>query len=352
MMLVKPTIMLGRRAQRGASKHWATPVLRYAIALCVIAFSTNGWAEPVKLRISFAATSQYVPLIPLAPKELYKHYGKTYVVEPVFIAGSGPAMTALAAGELALGALGPQSFANAMIEAKLDLRGVAQVLTTDYPGYTGGQYWCRAPIAKVEDMVGKTVAINARGSAPDAALRAHMTKHGVKDTNYQVIEMPFPAALPALLSKRVDCAVLVAPWQFQMVGKPDFHKVFALADVLGPSETAVWTATTEFVAKNRAVLVDFVEDHIRFRRWTLDPKTHPEAVKLAAQHDKRPPEDLAWIFTTRDNYHHPDAKIDVARFQKNLDDLHRLGVTPGTIDAKKHIDSTIVEDALKRLKTN
>jgi NitT/TauT family transport system substrate-binding protein len=281
-------------------------------------------AEPTKLRISYAATSQYVPLIPLAPKELYRHYGKSYVVEPVFIPGSGPAMTALAAGELQLGALGPQSFANAMIEAKLDLRGVAQVLTTDYPGYTGGQYWCRDPIAKVQDMVGKTIAINTRGSAPDAALRAHMAANGVKDTSYQVVEMPFPAALPAILSKRVDCAVLVAPWQFEMEGKPEFNKIFVLADVLGPSETAVWTGTADWVAKNRAVLIDFVEDHIRFRRWTLDPKTHPEAVKLAAQHDKRPPETLSWIFTTRDNYHHPDAKIDVERFQKNLDDeIHR-----------------------------
>jgi ABC-type nitrate/sulfonate/bicarbonate transport system substrate-binding protein len=259
-------------------------------------------------------------------------------------------MTALAAGELQLGALGPQSLANAVITAKLDdLRAVVQVLTTDYPGYTGGQYWCRDPIAKPEDMKGKTIAINARASGPDAALRAHLEKHGVKDGEYQVVEMPFPAALPAILSKKVDCAVLVAPWQFQMEGRTDFHKIFTLADVLGPSETAVWTGKADWIAKNRAALVDFVEDHLRFRHWALDPKTQPEAAKLAAQHDKQPVENLSWIFTTRDNYHEPNGRIDVARFQKNVDDLARLKVTPGTVDAKKYIDTSIVEDAVKRL---
>jgi NitT/TauT family transport system substrate-binding protein len=324
----------------------------FAVALAAFAaLAGAARAEPVKIRISFAATSQFVPLIPLAPTALYKHYGKSYVVEPVFIAGAGPAMTALAAGELQLGALGPQSLANAVITAKLDdLRAIVQVLTTDYPGYTGGQYWCRDPVTKPQEMRGKTIAINARGSGPDAALRAHLAAHGVKDTEYQVVEMPFPAALPAILSKRVDCAVLVAPWQFQMEGRPEFHKIFTLADVLGPSETAVWTGKADWIAKNRAVLVDFVEDHLRFRHWALDPKTQPEAAKLAAQHDKQPVENLSWIFTTRDNYHEPNGRIDVARFQKNVDDLARLKVTPGTLDAKKYIDTSIVEDAVKRLR--
>jgi hypothetical protein len=35
--------------------------------------------------------------------------------------------------------------------------------------------------------------------------------------------------------------------------------------------------------------------------------------------------------------------------QKNIYDLHRLGILPGTIDAKKHTDMTLIAEAKKRL---
>ena len=253
-------------------------------------FSATATAAPLTLRIQYAATSQFVPLIPLAPKALYRHYGKSYVVEPKFMIGAGPALTALMANELELAALNPQSMVNAVVTAKLDLRAIVQVLATDMPGYSGGQYWCHDPIKKAEDMRGKTIAINSRGSSPEAAARAYLARFGMKDTDYQFVEMPFSASLPALDSKRVDCAVLVSPWSIGMDKKPGYNKIFGLVDVLGPSESVVWTGKPDWIAKNRAALVDFVEDHIRFRRWALDPKTQPEAAKLAAQVDKQPVE--------------------------------------------------------------
>src|SRR6185436_18915436 len=100
-------------------------------------------AEPLKIRLQYAASSQFVPIIPLAPPELYKHYGKSYVVEPVFMAGAGPALTAYAAGELQLAALNPQTTVNAVVTAKLELAAIAQVLSTDVPGYSGGAFYCR-----------------------------------------------------------------------------------------------------------------------------------------------------------------------------------------------------------------
>ena len=325
------------------------------LALIAVALATAGWgsaiAEPLKLRIQFAATSQFVPLIPLAPKELYRHYGQSYVVEPKFMIGAGPALTALMANELELAALNPQSMANAVVTAKLNLRAIVQVLATDMPGYSGGQYWCREPIKKAEDMRGKTIAINSRGSSPEAAARAYLARYGMNDTDYQFVEMPFSASLPALETKRVDCAVLVSPWSIGMDKRPGYTKIFGLADVLGPSESVVWTGKPDWIAKNRAALVDFVEDHIRFRKWALDPKTQPEAAKLAAQFDKKPAEQESWIFTNDDNWHHPEGWINVERFQKNVDDLAKLGVTPGVIDAARYIDNSIQQEALARLKS-
>src|SRR5262245_41177203 len=129
-------------------------------------------AEPLKLRMQYgSATGQFVPVIPLAPKEIYRHYGKSYVVEPIFMAGSGPALTALAAGEIDVGGQSPQGLANAVTEGKLDLRAFAQVLSSDMPGWNETRFWAKDPIRVPADLKGKIIAVNARNSSNDAGVQ-------------------------------------------------------------------------------------------------------------------------------------------------------------------------------------
>ena len=326
-----------------------------ACVLALLATVTAGpvHADPLKIRIQYATVGQFVPLIPVAPKELYKHYGKSYVVEPVFMAGAGPALTAFAAKDLDLAALNPQSLGNAVATGQLNAVGIVSVLTTDVKGYKGGEYWCQDPIKKIEDIRGKTIAINTRGSTPEAAARILLERHGMKSgVDYQPVEMPFPASLPALESKRVDCAVMVSPWVNIVATRPGLNKVFSIGDVFGETESTSWFGRPDWIKEHRAALVDFVEDHIRFRHWAQDPKTQPEAVKLAAQVAKQSPEALSFLWTHNDNYHEPNGLMSVARFQRNLDDLYKYGLISGKVDAKSHIDTSIVEEAMGRLKIN
>ena len=326
---------------------------RLLALLLAIAASWPAQAEPLKIRIQYATLGQFVPLIPVAPKELYKHYGTSYVVEPVFMAGTGPALTAFAAKELDLAALNPQTLGNAVASGQLNAIGIVSVLTTDVEGYKGGEYWCQDPIKKIEDIRGKSIVINTRGSTPEAAARILLERHGMQPgKDYQPVEMPFPASLPALESKKVDCAVLVAPWVNVVAKRPGLNLVFKIGDVFGETESTSWFGRPDWIKENRAALVDFVEDHIRMRRWCLDPKTQPEAVKLAAQVGKQSTEALSYLWTHDDNYHEPNGLMSVARFQRNLDDLQKYGMISGHVDAKSHIDTSIVEEAMGRLKIN
>jgi NitT/TauT family transport system substrate-binding protein len=321
-----------------------------AIALFA-ALASGAQAEPLKIRMQYgSASGQYVPILPLVPKEIYKHYGKSYVVEPHSMAGAGPALTALAAGELDLAGLGPQTISTAVVTAKLDLRAIVQVLSSDVPGWNKNEFWAKPPITKVEDLRGKIIAVNSRNSATDAALHVAMKRLGMQDNvDYQLAEMRFPAILPALETGRVHAGFLIQPFSI-MAAEKGYKPIFSTGDAFGPNETVTWTGQAEWIAKNRAVLVDFVEDHILFRRWALDPKTRMEAVKLVAQVDKTSPDALAgWLYTTKDNYRHPEGLIDVARFQKNVNDLADAGVAPGKIDATKYVDTSIVKEAAARL---
>ena len=93
-----------------------------------------------------------------------------------------------------------------------------------------------------------------------------------------------------------------------------------------------------------------IEDNIRARQWLYDPKNHDAVVKIVSAVTKVPEESFrGWVFTQKDTYRSMDASFDVDLLQKNMDDLHKLGITPGTIDVKKHSDLSMVAEAKKRL---
>ncbi len=329
-------------------------LLAVAAAFCVQLVGGTVAAEPVRIRIQYASVSQFVPLIPYAPKGLYKHYGKSYVVEPTFMAGAGPALTAFAAGDLELAALNPQTLGNAVVTGKLKLKAIVEVLSTDLPGHASAQYVCRADEVKtIADLKGKTIGINVRGSTPEAAARVFLAQHGMQPgRDYQPVEMRFNVALAALDAKRVDCAVLVPPWVNFAAARKDLRPVFAVGDVFGPTESTSWVGRPDWIAAHRAALVDFVEDHIRLRHWCLDPKTHGEAVALAAKIGKQPLKAISFVWTDKDNYHDPNGLIDEKRYQKNLDDLYKYGLIKAKVDANKYIDTSIVREAMARIHMN
>jgi NitT/TauT family transport system substrate-binding protein len=309
-------------------------------------------AEPLKLRIHWATTpGHWAPLIAKFPNSVQVHYGKSYIVEPIFIAGSGPALQALAAGELELAGLSPQSIAIATNEAKLPVTVIGQQFSTDVPGWAGSSFWVRkGEIAKVEDLKGKVIGVNARGSTIDAAARTMLLKHGMEDgKDYQIVELRFPAQLAALKSKRVDLAILLRQWEGEAKKDPTITPLFSMGDALGPSETITWVGKADFVAKNRAALVDFIEDNIRARRWAASKEGHPEAVKIAAEVTKRPVSEMEYAFTREDNYYEPNATVNVERLQKNIDDLLKIKLLDKSIDAKKHVDLSIAKEAAARV---
>ena len=78
-------------------------------------------SKPLKIRISWSVTPQHMtPLIPKIPMEVYRHYGKSYVVKPVRLRGSGATHTALAAKEIDIAGFNFVSFAKGILNAKQD----------------------------------------------------------------------------------------------------------------------------------------------------------------------------------------------------------------------------------------
>ena len=234
-----------------------------------------------------------------------------------------------------------------------DLRVIADEFQDGNPGYFSNQFVVLAdgPIKKVEDLKGKVIASNAAGSAVDIAMRAMLRKHGLEDKrDYTVIEAPFPAMRAMLGEKKVDLVPAVLPFALDPELKKISRVLFTTEDAVGVSQFSMWTARKGFIDKNRAAMVDFMEDTLRIVHWYLDPANHKAAMEICGRLVKQPPERFSWVFTNEDNYRDPDMKPDLAALQRNVDLTRDMGFIKASFDVSKYTDLGLVEEAAKRLK--
>jgi sulfonate transport system substrate-binding protein len=309
---------------------------------------------PVKIRVAWVAPLANWGSILLEKKDLAKHFGKSYVMEPVRFAGTPPMITALATGELEIADLAYSTLALAIQNAGIDdLRIIADDFRDGVPGYYSQEFFVLkdGPIRKVEDLKGKVIATNAIGSAVDVATRAMLHKHGLEDKrDYTVIEAPFPTMRAMLAEKKADLIPGVLPFSLD----PELRKIgtplFKQSDAIGVTQMIVWAARKSFTDKNRAAMVDFMEDTLRIVRWYLDPANQKEAAEIAARITKQPAERFGWLFTKQDCYRDPNMLPDLDALQKNVDMTRDLGFVKSSLDVRKYADLSIVEEAAKRLK--
>jgi len=143
---------------------------------------------------------------------------------------------------------------------------------------------------------------------------------------------------------------LVQPFVNNTKLKEDGKVLFGQSDALGVTQMIVWTARESFIDKNRAAMVDFMEDMLRIVHWYLDPKNHDEAAKIASTITKVPPERFGWLFTKADNYRDANLMPNLDALQKNVDATRELGFVKKPIDIRKYADLSVLQDAVQRLK--
>jgi NitT/TauT family transport system substrate-binding protein len=207
------------------------------------------------------------------------------------------------------------------------------------------------PIKGAQDLKGKVVASNAAGSAVDVAMRAMLRKQGLEDKrDYTVLETPFPTMRAMLAEKKVDMIPGVLPFSLDPELRKIARPLFLQREAIGETEMLVWAVRKPFIDRNRAAMVDFMEDTLRIVRWYLDPANQKAAAEIASNVTKQPAERFGWLFTDKDYYRDPDMLPNLEALQKNLDMTTDLGFVKGKVELAKHLDLSIVKEAAARSK--
>jgi sulfonate transport system substrate-binding protein len=311
-------------------------------------------AEPLKIRIAWVVTpAQLTPFL-FSKKAIFKHYGKSYTVDPIRFRGSAPQITALAAGELDVAAFSYSAFALAIQNAGMkDLKAIADVFQDGVGNHYSVEYMVGpdSPIKSITDLKGKRLADNGIGGAVDVAMRKHLHANGLEDKrDYTVIEIRFPNMGAALMEGRVDMIGTLIPFA-PGVKKKGARVLFTMKDAMGPSQMIFWAARQPYLDKNKAALKDFFEDHQRALRWFLDPKNRKEALQIIANFTKRKVDFYeSWVFTDKDFYRDPRGRVNVEALTNNVKAQRDLGFLKIDIDVPAHVDNSFVEEAAMRLK--
>jgi sulfonate transport system substrate-binding protein len=309
--------------------------------------------QPVKIRAGWiTAPASLVPLL-FAKPGIAKHYGKSYTFEPIYFASSTLQITAISTGELDLAGFGYTSFPLAIQNAGLsDLRIIADEIQDGAPGYYSTPFFVRrdAGINALADMKNKVVVTNGFGSAVDIVMRTALRRAGLEDKrDYTMIEAPFPTHKAILKERKADLAVGVLPFSYDPELNEFAKPLFTTQSSLGRIALSFWAARKGFIDKNRAALVDLLEDYGAVLRWLYDPANNKDAVALTAGFLKRPPAAFdGWLFTKRDFYRDLDGKPDLKVVQESIDKVKEVGFIKETIDVPKFADLSLIEEASKR----
>jgi sulfonate transport system substrate-binding protein len=329
---------------------------RIAITIAVAAaLAGSAGAEPVKIRAGWVvAPASLVPVL-FAKQGLAKHHGKSYTLEPVYFGASPPQITALSVGELEIAALGFSSFPFAVQNAGLtDLRIIADEIQDGGKDNFSTHYMVKkdSGIQTVADLKGKVLATNGVGTGVHMAMRAMLLKSGLQDRrDYTVIEAPFPTMKAVLLEGKADMIVTTTPFVFDPELQAKARTLFNQRDAMGISELSFWAARDGFIAKNRAAMVDLLEDSLRAVRWYLDPANRQEAIDIIAKLLKQPPARFeSWIFTSNDFYRDRDGLVNLDALQNNIKLMRELGIINADLDAASYVRLDLVREAAQRLK--
>jgi ABC-type nitrate/sulfonate/bicarbonate transport system substrate-binding protein len=327
-----------------------------ACAVAMLLGSVGANADPLNIRISWVAVPNNLPPLFMAKPQMMQHAGKSYTVDPIRFPGTPQSVAALASGDLDIALLTFSSFPLAIQNAGLqDLRVISDEFIDGFPGYYSAEFMVLkdGPVKTIKDLKGRVVAINVRGGGTDMALRAITRKDGLQEKrDYTELEVAFANMKAVLLDRKADLIGLGVP---AMSTDPTLREVattlFTQRDALGATAQVIWVARSGFLDKNRAALLDFMEDALRSRRFYTDPANHREVVDIVAGVTKLPPQQLEpWLFTKNDFYRDPNGLLDPAVLQDNIDKMVDLGFLKSGIDVKKYTDLALVREAGARLK--
>jgi NitT/TauT family transport system substrate-binding protein len=329
------TILAGTAAVAVGSV--ASPFIsRVAAAPVTIRYATGGGIGPNEM--------ETIIYLDWMQKNVLKGYGKEYVVDMTFTRGTPEAGTLLAAGQADMATLSFAVFATSILKNTVagGMTIVSDNYQDGYKGFAENTFFVLndSAIKTTQDLKGKTVGVNAFGSAVDLALRVKLKKDGIDPRkDLRIVEVAFPNQAAAIREKRIDAGILILPFMNAEVRKGDLRPLITGGDAFGPYSVIFQVVTNDFLKKNPEAVRAYLADYVRGLQWFYDPANRAKAIQLAAEFTKSPPEVLdSYFMTERDYFRDRNACVKLQSIKSPIDAMHAEGLLDKPVNVADYLN--------------
>jgi NitT/TauT family transport system substrate-binding protein len=156
------------------------------------------------------------------------------------------------------------------------------VTSSDDAAATEGKDWQTLVVPKgssiksVQDLPGKTIAVNALRGLAEVVISRSLEKQGVDYHKVKLLEVPFPEMPAALAAKRVDAALLTEPFLSAVLAEGGTQIDAPSVETVPNFPNGVYVAADKYIQQNG----DVVDRFSRAMNKSLDyAQAHPEEVR-------------------------------------------------------------------------
>ena len=339
----------GLRRRRGA-------LVALALVVAVLGAGVGSARADSAVKIGALKLSSSAPLFIGVDKGFFKEYG----IEPelVFFQAAAPIATALATGQIEVGATGITAALYNIVLGGEQIWLVADK-GREWPGYplTGivvQKDLYDGGLRQIADLKGKRVGITTLGSTFHYSLGNILEKSGLKLEDVRVVPLQtMPAAIEALKGKQVDAILLPQPFPGTAEAQ-GFGKILFWAGDLHPWQTVAVFYSRKFAA-DRQRAVAFMKGYVKASRYYFDAvlvqkdgrpapgANYDEVVRVTAKYTEARPEIIRLGFPFQDR----NARLLVTDIERQMKWWTDNGFMKRTVALKGIVDSSFVEEAVK-----
>ena len=329
-------------------------------AIVIVLAILAGTAEAAdRVKVGVLKLTSSAPIFLGVEKGFFKEYG----VEPelVFFQAAAPIATALAAGQLDVGATGITAALFNIVLGGEKLWIVADK-GREWPGYpltaivVQKELW-EAGVRTPADLKGRRVGVTQLGSTFHYHLGNILEKEGLGLADVKVVPLQaMPAVMEALKGRQVDAIMLPQPFPGTAEAQ-GFGKILSWAGDLFPWQIATVFYSKKFAAE-RDRAVSFMKAYVKSSRYYHDavliqrdgqvqPGAHyDEVVAITAKYTGGRPEIIRRGFPYQDR----NGRLLVEDVDRQMKWWAKHGFIKSTIPLREIVDTRFLESAIQAVR--
>jgi len=333
---------------------------RMLVAACALwlALAPAAHAQD-KVKVGVLKLTSSAPIFVGVDKGFFKEFG----VEPelVFFQAAAPIATALAAGQVEVGATGLTAALYNIVLGGQQLWIVADK-GREWPGYpltaivVQKELW-DGGLRSVGDLKGKRIGITQLGSTFHYHLGNILEKERLTLADVKVVPLQaMPAVMEALKGRQVDAILLPQPFPGTAAAQ-GFGRILAWAGDLFPWQVATVFYSGKF-AGDRARAVSFMKGYVKSSRYYHDAVLvqkdgriqpgahHDEVVAITSKYTGARPEIIRLGFPYQDR----NGRLLVGDIDRQMTWWVKHGFMKTTLPLKAVVDTSFLEAAAQAVK--